>query len=534
MELLASYTDYDKTIKVARKLNGVYDESVIFHCYWNGNLNEKHLYSVLSCYHFNVLNKNHKIILWLENNAPNDINKEISKYCEIKQFSLKDQTANTFLENRQIKFDRLQANYYRLLILYNYGGCWFDLDCFFLRSFDPIFEKYPDKICVHQWEDQNYAGNGIVVSLEPKSVKLKDIMNFIINLKRGWGFQKAKLTYDLPLDFFVLPCSWVSPAWIKNPIFEHRADGSQFDRFFKNSDKEYNFDNFFNGAFCYHWHNRWNKPIEDNSVIKQLVRMIKKNPHYDNLENNPNKKIISFSLYGNKPCYQAGAIANVLEAKKIFPDWVCRFYTTDSPEICKVLTYLGAEVIRVDEEGFGPTRHALMFWRFLAVQDPEVKTVLVRDADSVVSERDKACVDKWLNSDSEWEWLIVRDHPAHKSVPIPGGMWGWTKMNKTENVFDFQKKLLTEYIHKEWGKQANRIQDDQRFLKWLYEKYVKGSSVLRFGPQGIRIPEHPPVAYSPFVGDRTFRGNKFNKSIPRFGYDKNYFQSLSWYYWKFQ
>jgi hypothetical protein len=89
MELLASYTDYDKTIKVARKLNGVYDESVIFHCYWNGNLNEKHLYSVLSCYHFNVLNKNHKIILWLENNAPNDINKEISKYCEIKKFSLK-------------------------------------------------------------------------------------------------------------------------------------------------------------------------------------------------------------------------------------------------------------------------------------------------------------------------------------------------------------------------------------------------------------------------------------------------------------
>ena len=40
--------------------------------------------------------------------------------------------------------------------------------------------------------------------------------------------------------------------------------------------KEYTFDNFFYGAFCYHWHNKWNKPIQDNSIIKQLVQIIKK------------------------------------------------------------------------------------------------------------------------------------------------------------------------------------------------------------------------------------------------------------------
>ena len=33
-------------------------------------------------------------------------------------------------------------------------------------------------------------------------------INFIIDRNRGWGFQRTKLTYDLPLDMLVLPCSW--------------------------------------------------------------------------------------------------------------------------------------------------------------------------------------------------------------------------------------------------------------------------------------------------------------------------------------
>ena len=43
MKLLTKKTDYYETIKLANKLTGVYDKSVIFHCYWHGNLNEKHL-----------------------------------------------------------------------------------------------------------------------------------------------------------------------------------------------------------------------------------------------------------------------------------------------------------------------------------------------------------------------------------------------------------------------------------------------------------------------------------------------------------
>lgn len=76
MKLLVNSTDYEETIKIAQSLTGEYAKSVTFHCYWNGQLNEKHLYSILSCYYFNVYNNKHKIILWLENNTPNQYNTE--------------------------------------------------------------------------------------------------------------------------------------------------------------------------------------------------------------------------------------------------------------------------------------------------------------------------------------------------------------------------------------------------------------------------------------------------------------------------
>jgi len=279
MKLLSKNTNYNETIEIATNLHGNYNKKVIFHCYWNGDLSEKHLHSVLSCYYFNVFNNKHKIILWVENNTPNDINEEISKYCEIKQFSLEDEIKDSWLENHKPRFVangehniiQEKSNYYRLVMLYNYGGCWFDLDCFFLRGFDPIFKNYENEICLHQWENQKYPGNGIVTSLFKKSNKLKKNMQFILKRNRGWGFQRARLTYDLPLDMLILPCSWISPAWIENPIFKK----GKFDNFFKKSNKEYNFDNFFKGAFCYHWHNRWDMKIEKDSIINQLSSIIK-------------------------------------------------------------------------------------------------------------------------------------------------------------------------------------------------------------------------------------------------------------------
>jgi hypothetical protein len=184
MKLLVSKTDYLETINLAINLQGEYDKSVIFHCYWNGNLNEKHLYSILSCYYFNVYKNKHKIILWLENNTLNDYNTEISKYGEIKYFSLDNEKNNIdflnidFYYNKELSF---YSDVVRYILLYNYGGTWFDLDCFILRNFDPIFFNFENEICVYQWENNNYPNGAIYISLDADPTDVNTTWSLVIN-----------------------------------------------------------------------------------------------------------------------------------------------------------------------------------------------------------------------------------------------------------------------------------------------------------------------------------------------------------------
>jgi hypothetical protein len=272
MRLLLKDSSYDDTIIFAKKMNEEYNKEVTFHAYWNGKLNEKHFLSVKSCYHFNVKDRfNRKIIIWIENNTPSEFNDKISKYAELRIFNLKEEIKGIFMENMNYTINYSLSFYsdtVRYILLYKYGGCWFDLDIFFLRNFDPIFYNFENEICVYEWETQSYPNGAIFISIIPYSQKMKQSIEFIINRNRGWGFQEANLTYDLPLDMLVLPCSWFDPSWITNPY-----NLTYFD-FFRNSDKQYTFDNFFNGSFCYHWHNQWNDPIEENSIIYQLDKLL--------------------------------------------------------------------------------------------------------------------------------------------------------------------------------------------------------------------------------------------------------------------
>ena len=246
-----------------------YSKKVIFHCYWSGALNKLHFLSIFSCYYFNVFqNKNFKIILWVNNSKNNYYYRKIKKFAEVIEFDFESEIRNTVFEKeKKFKVQKKlthQANLIRSILLYNYGGCWFDLDIFFLRSFEPLFDEFEKDICLYQWESKNYPNNAIYISLEPKSSNFEKNIEYIINLKKGWGFQQANLTFDMPLSFLVLPCSWFDPDWIK------KDNEKKWDSFFQNTRKEINFNNFHQGSFSYHWHNRWNYKPKKNSPIIQL------------------------------------------------------------------------------------------------------------------------------------------------------------------------------------------------------------------------------------------------------------------------
>ena len=60
-----------------------------------------------------------------------------------------------------------------------------------------------------------------------------------------------------------------------------------------------------------------------------------------------------------------------------------------------------------------------MTWRFLPLLDPMVDRMLCRDLDSLVTAREVAAVNQWLDSKSTFHWM--HDHPGHCSSNFLGG-----------------------------------------------------------------------------------------------------------------
>lgn len=191
------------------------------------------------------------------------------------------------------------------------------------------------------------------------------------------------------------------------------------------------------------------------------------------------KNVIAYSLWGEKPLYWLGALRNIEQVKKYFPNWICRFYIDKYSNIELINTIKGdnVEVVLVD------SNNSLngMFWRFAAASDPDVNIFLSRDCDSRFSNREVHAINEWLKSEKDFH--IMRDHPYH-SVPILGGMWG------SRNGL-MRKIKLTEKME-EWNAKNSGVNiwqngPDQDFLAQCIYPLVVGESMehsdfgLRYG-----------------------------------------------------
>ncbi len=178
------------------------------------------------------------------------------------------------------------------------------------------------------------------------------------------------------------------------------------------------------------------------------------------------KKIISYSLYNQRPKDVLNAVINCFLAKEIYEGWVCRFYIDDTiPEsIRKALeTFDNVEIVEMPRhEG-----SEAMLWRFLPASEEDVEVMISRDADSWLSFREYSCVEEFLKSDKQFH--ILRDHCYH-SQKIMGGMWG-VKNGFIKNM----KELVDEFV------KTNKY--DQGFLaEQIYSKALE-SSMIHLGDQ---------------------------------------------------
>jgi FkbM family methyltransferase len=207
-----------------------------------------------------------------------------------------------------------------------------------------------------------------------------------------------------------------------------------------------------------------------------------------------NKKVISFALYGNDPKYYLGAEQNVIEAQKIYPDWICRFYCKkDVPNIEKLKNNKNVEIILIEDNETIPP----VYLRFLVADDPEVDIFMIRDCDSIVNYREQAAVEEWLNSDKILH--LMHDHERHFWL-VMAGMWG------LKNQFEFNMRDTIKKYISEKNKSNYTWGDDQHFLgdyilPLFKDSVIDHNSTYIKWPYSKDFPQHEKIEYGKFVGD---------------------------------
>ena len=168
-------------------------------------------------------------------------------------------------------------------------------------------------------------------------------------------------------------------------------------------------------------------------------------------------KVITFSLYGSDPKYCVGMIKNAELREETYSDWKIRVYLDESVprRVVSDLERLGCEIVDMSD-----SKIPGMYWRFLAIEDPSIDVVCIRDSDSRLSMREKYAVNEWMNSDKILH--IMRDHPHH-GYPIMGGMWGYKNHEQPTCI----SLALFSFLS---SRGAFKKMDDMDFISRLYYK----------------------------------------------------------------
>jgi len=209
------------------------------------------------------------------------------------------------------------------------------------------------------------------------------------------------------------------------------------------------------------------------------------------------KKVISFSLWGDKPGYVIGAILNADIAKEHWQDWTCRFYvapTVPSGIIEELESRDNVEIIFMDEDESWNG----MFWRFYPASDPSVDVAIFRDTDSMLHVRDKAAVDEWIASDKDVH--IMRDNCQH-GWTICGGLWG-TKKGFLPNL----KSMIEDNVLTQ-KEEFNKHGVDQIFLQYHIYPLAKERAFVHddWFPNGFAGEEKHPFPIPRLRGEGWWR-----------------------------
>ena len=251
-------------------------------------------------------------------------------------------------------------------------------------------------------------------------------------------------------------------------------------------------------------------------------------------------RLITFSLFGDKPLYCVGAVENARLAKEIFPDWTARFYVAkDVPKhYLNQIEGYGGEVVLCERKN----AYDGLNWRFRPLNEPDVHYWISRDADSRLSWRERKAVDEWIESDKAAH--LLRDAVNH-GYTIMAGMFGINNKifhskyglmnldNANANYREADQTLLQDVLwplivndhlcHDHWRhskvvgqptyQKGDHVHPDQAYGVGLIN-YIERDvyrilpEIYPEGQDSRPFPTHEPMEYGIFIGQIIDADNK--------------------------
>lgn len=215
------------------------------------------------------------LIVWTDKVKHNRWTEPLLGLVEFREFIPELMIRNTPLSRsteKQFGVSFMQTDVLRMLALAQFGGCWIDMDTVLLRDLSPLL----DQEFFYQWGNSFGVTCGGIIRLLPGSGSANAILDAFRQKPLELGPTRELFDYVRPQrerPWSVWPCAWFNTEWNVEPGF--RAGDPEWVKFIDNPMLRNAYsEEMFDGAFAWHWHNRWNEEPEPGSkwcLVEQLV-----------------------------------------------------------------------------------------------------------------------------------------------------------------------------------------------------------------------------------------------------------------------
>ncbi|KAJ8655892.1 hypothetical protein O0I10_008331 [Lichtheimia ornata] len=262
--------DFAATIQPTNNTSSSNNKRTIYHAYWRADLSPVGPKQLAVIRSFFATQNPDTAVLYLWSNGDlstspiiQDVKKHVGERLQTLIYDPKELSKGTPMENSShLDFKDglgyLDGDLIRLMVIYRYGGMWFDMDALLIRDMSPLFEYE----WLSQWDcfqPGQFPFNGAFMHFAKESPYLCEMLAEMANgpLPRpgtiDWGGYMYYRVYRRLLYHGIRP--WSVIPWCFTDSMVCTPSNSMPGAF---DEVEFDEEKLLQ-TFAYHWHNQWSK-----------------------------------------------------------------------------------------------------------------------------------------------------------------------------------------------------------------------------------------------------------------------------------